>query len=512
MADFPLITYLICFDKKILTEHVKTALKIKNGEMYIERIFQQVQPLPPQEPFAIRRFLRKCLTATFPEEMSREVPDDVEFGSRRHVLFDNWAGKFLSTPRDVILLHEAVKFGWPQISESGDFFDYVWLQMMKLKSSNLYDWTRDYVCNVGAYRDGGRAGDQEPQQEAERLHQIMDKFDWAGRNYYSGLGYFLPGVESFAFDDEKRKVFNFGHGELAKFERGRRLGSPSHWRMYFAFELPTYVVTDDELNAFRIAAKDNPSQAAAMLRSLAARPHDKPCHFLDVLLDRLSGEPSESLSDEEVQGMASAFAEAMDDIAAIAGETDQGDRGIWRKAIALLGPSVNVIFLELIKSGRSINWLAEVVRDQGFSHGLPEPGNPRPDQQWLTREQLDKAIEAIVERFQNLSPDAIFEAPTPLTILFCWLQLGSETDVREFFAHAIESNEGFIKAMNALQGWANSSTRGVYHPLKKEYVAYFTNADSAKTRLENLALPDASDADLREKAGNLLHEWTDERF
>ncbi len=69
VANFPLVTYPVCFDRTILSAQVLEIIKVGSGEGYIEKIFQQIVPLPPQEPFALRRFARKQLLEYFPDEM-----------------------------------------------------------------------------------------------------------------------------------------------------------------------------------------------------------------------------------------------------------------------------------------------------------------------------------------------------------------------------------------------------------------------------------------------------------
>ena len=137
VANFPLVTYLVGFDRNVLSAQVREVIKVGSGEDYIEKIFQQIVPLPPQEPFALRRFTREQLAEYFPEEMVSRQLDDFEFGARQDALFDTWIGKLIDTPRDAIRLSEAVKFGWPYLRGRGDFLDFVWLQLVKLKAPNL---------------------------------------------------------------------------------------------------------------------------------------------------------------------------------------------------------------------------------------------------------------------------------------------------------------------------------------------------------------------------------------
>jgi predicted KAP-like P-loop ATPase len=205
VADFPLVTYVICFDENVLSHQVAVALNVANGKEYIEKIFQNVISLPPLEPFALRRYLRRLFTATFANEMRGVAAmggggDAGDVGYREHVLFDIWAGKLINTPRDVLRLYEMVKLGWTNMPRGADFLDFVWLQLVKLKAPSLHEWTQLYLTSIGAYRDGGRPGDAEPTQYADRLFKIMEELDWHRQGYHSGIGTILPGVDSFLLE------------------------------------------------------------------------------------------------------------------------------------------------------------------------------------------------------------------------------------------------------------------------------------------------------------------------
>jgi hypothetical protein len=285
VADFPCVTYLICYDASVLSQQVRRALLVKDGRGFTEKILQEVVHIPPQEPFALRRWLKARLRQAFPEEFEK-FREDHDADYRQHLFFDTWAGELLATPRDVARLFDAVVLNWPMLPLGSDFYDFLWLQLLKLKSHDLYSWTREYLQNVGAYRDGGRAGDVLPREMAKSLEKLLAKHHWASRAYISGINSFLPGVGSFALGDgAKRKVFDFSQDELAQYEFNRRLGSPSHWRQYFAFEAPSYALRDSDLAAFIEAAAKG--KAKAILTDLLDRRHERRGHFVDLLLDRL---------------------------------------------------------------------------------------------------------------------------------------------------------------------------------------------------------------------------------
>jgi predicted KAP-like P-loop ATPase len=92
VADFPFTTYVVCFDKDVLSMQVRHALQIEDGHHFIEKIFQDIIHVPPQEPFALRRNLRTKLEQSFPIEMSTLGIEDFDLQYRKDLIFDRWLG------------------------------------------------------------------------------------------------------------------------------------------------------------------------------------------------------------------------------------------------------------------------------------------------------------------------------------------------------------------------------------------------------------------------------------
>jgi hypothetical protein len=509
VVDFPLITYLLCFDQNVLAGQVCAAAQIQDGHVFVEKIFQNVVAIPPQEPFALRRYLRKLLQEAFGKDLESSRKRERDAPYREHIVLNLWVGKLVHTPRDVVRLFEAVKLGWPHLPDGCDFLDFLWLQLIKLKHEKLYGWTVYYLTNIGSFRDGGRPDDQDAAVQAESLFKMMSDLHWVRRSYESGLSYILPGTDGFVLDGEGRKVFSFEHGELARFELHRRLGSPTHWRQYFAFDLPSYAISDEYISAFRASLRSNAEDASLRLLELAGKDHSRRGHFLDVLLDRLlDAVGPERLTKDEVSGLATACASSMDEVA---GKTKAfehaGQSEIWLKSIRLLNKDAADTICELVRSGRSLNWLAEVLRDQGFAQGRPE-GRSDPERQWLTKEQFERCIAEYTRRLENTPAREIFEAPYPLDILFLWVQLGDAKKARTYFAKATRTTQGLLDGLDAMRGWSNSSSNGVRHPVYRDYVAMFGDAEEFKNRLSKAASRESS-SDLRNRATQLLNDWSD---
>jgi hypothetical protein len=235
--------------------------------------------------------------------------------------------------------------------------------------------------------------------------------------------------------------------------------------------------------------------------------HEKPGHFLDLLLDRLLDDPNGISGENERSGMAVAFAEAMDEAVLRTGQVRaNGHSEIWDKTRFILRKEPPPDFLSVVRKGKSINWLALIVRDQGFALGLPKGHRSNPENAWLKRDEFDECVAGMIDRFKSFGMRKIFALPAPMDVLFCWSQLGDAEEVKERFAEATKTETKFLKGLEAIRGWVNSSDRGVYHPLYAQYVLYVADPEQVRSRLEQLALRSGSDAHSA-KAKELLVAW-----
>ena len=92
-VNLPLLVYVACLMRGYFSQ-VKQFLNVKNPRDYLDKIFDTTVPIPPQEPFALRRQLRSLLSRHFPEAAG----DDPDASDRDSIVFDTWGGKLIKTP------------------------------------------------------------------------------------------------------------------------------------------------------------------------------------------------------------------------------------------------------------------------------------------------------------------------------------------------------------------------------------------------------------------------------
>jgi hypothetical protein len=201
----------------------------------------------------------------------------------------------------------------------------------------------------------------------------------------------------------------------------------------------------------------------------------------------------------------------MDNIAREAKQIEQfGSNELWRKATRLVEKQKPSRFAELVVSEKAINWLTLVVRDQGFAHGLPEGNRSYPERQWLSREELDNAIRNLTDRYEAFGASKIFHLPSPLDVLFCWVQLGDGDKARQLLSEATRDDAGFLNALEAMRSWQNSSDTGVTHPLRDEVIGHFFNIEEVRRRLVTLGTR-GRNRKIRKQSQALLSSWQPSR-
>jgi hypothetical protein len=157
VVDLPNVIYLLCYDSGTLAHSIETAVGVKSGHSYLEKIVQLTAMVPWPEPFQLRQWFSDEL------HLIASVKDEDEL-SRLKLVIDYEGGRQLRTPRSVVRALDAVRFLWPPLHEANaDLADLVWLQLIKDGNSALYRWIEEYcgtaaALSLGTARGGRRKG------------------------------------------------------------------------------------------------------------------------------------------------------------------------------------------------------------------------------------------------------------------------------------------------------------------------------------------------------------------
>jgi hypothetical protein len=122
VADFPNVSYLLCYDATILKHAVEKATGVGDGSAYLEKIVQTEIGVPLPESFALRRWFTAELEA-LAECEPRRVPDLL------HVINET-GGRGFDTARSVVRVLDSLRAYWPSLNGRVDLVDLVWLRII----------------------------------------------------------------------------------------------------------------------------------------------------------------------------------------------------------------------------------------------------------------------------------------------------------------------------------------------------------------------------------------------
>jgi len=322
VADFPNVTYVLCYDRMRLEENVASVVKVSKGYAYLEKIIQVVVPVPYPQSGSLRElFIGRLKAITGQTEISERLARII----LRHI------GPRIRTPRAVIRCLDAIRLLWPGVKSLVNLDDLVWLQFVRAEDEALYRWIEEYVSEVShvtIYSD-------ELKFPRSRLKNTLSKIfesstpsnvDWLE------LRQFLPMVDHKSEKLIDGALFNTASRELEKaafFQN--RLSSADHARLYFDLVRPKGAVTDDELLAI-IQASENPIDVSARLLELAKSSTLTGGSRLEIILEQFVSS-IERLRREQARGILIGLLAVADELMQIA---KVADRTILRQLLGSL--------------------------------------------------------------------------------------------------------------------------------------------------------------------------------
>ncbi|WP_454762270.1 KAP family P-loop NTPase fold protein [Caulobacter segnis] len=489
VADFPNVVYLLCYDEPVLSQSVKTAAKVSDGRAYLEKIIQVSIAVPTPEPFDLRRWfaqqLRTFAIAELPEDQSRvEAVIDAEGAWR------------LTTPRAVVRTLNSLSFVWPALHQSVDLADLVWLHLIKTQNPGFYRWIEDY-CAGAAVNASWRVSinDDERRRATRELEAIFkaEGRSLEGLSLYQMLEH-VPGV-GHEFDGGVMTLKLYTHTDrhtLAKDVEGRRLASPDHYRLYFALAQPQHAPRQADFDAFWTACSKSSLAISALITEWVRTSGGVNATKADTMLERLAAQAERAIDNPTALKIVQAFAHGLDEPLHLASPDPFGGPAVWSAAERLMPVLAHKARLadpdglvETFRSGQSLSWLINVLRDEMGARGMFPEGSRRPDQRIMTDEEFDAAHAAVRARFEEMSFRQIQAHPRPWAILYTWAALDAPA-AKAIIAKTVRSARGLLDVLDMLSGSVRSGS-AVYGTLKTRRLDPFLDGAAARKRVETLA-------------------------
>ena len=432
VSDFPNVVYLLAYDEKVLGTNLERVLGVPDGSAYIEKIVQASFSIPMPIGFDLRNWLRaeihKILPTSDMNDSARERLDQSVY---------TWCNEYVSTPRDVVRVLNAIRLYVVPQAKDIDLADAVFLQIVRIRNPKLHAWIEKYVGGLSILDHGGMTDPTASERMGEYLLDSIgeDKADKERLIYR--LRDHLPGFDFQSFHDEGTafKVYSLDfRGALEQYARERRLASPHHCRLYFSFSVPDGVLSDNEVAAFLALCVSDEQKAANRFRELCKADRPQGGTMGAVLLGRIL-EQGHNLAPEKIEKLIMVLGNSIDELVRHTNTKDYLQFHMeWRRIadlIGLLEKTERKNTLEvLFRNATSLAWLSAIIRQltkqQGYAGYTAEP-----KADWLlTADEFECIRTLFLERIRNTEPAILKKTPFFLNLLYAWYQADDPEGVK----------------------------------------------------------------------------------
>ena len=509
VADFPRVTYLMCYDRKILADALKTGLKVSDGDLFLQKIVQLTFDIPLPEPFALRNHFRDEAKIIHAEVMMADADD--EFFDDLYSAVDQ-QGIRLSTPREVKLSLNRIRFIFPQVKDNVYFPDLCRLELIRITNFNLYQWLEEYLLaySVLKVEKDATVVNNDKLKMGKRLEELLpprnpdsSEFDLS----ISNLAEFVPGLK---YDEKPEDLVFDMQDRDADYEitRHKRLGSPHHYRFYFALTGPKSVMPDKKFYDLLEFARTNTDRLIERLTEEVNKDYGSRKTWFEHILDRLDQRCIADLDEDQLAGIVIALSEMMDSAMAKDDRKRKSSYSIDRNASRIsrvclkrlkeLNQQKQVETVrQMARKGKAVNWLVgSFFRTQLFQHGLVGDQATKPDQWEISEEDLDEVIIILKARVGKETVKlSIPDMPRISIYLYGWMEItGDEKQVIDWVKEYSTTDKRFLNILNHLRQWTMING-AVYYPLSKEAVERFFDWDVVQARLTELKDDESVDQD-----------------
>lgn len=521
VADFPNIVYVLCYSRQIVARNLSAALRIEDGkgEEFIEKIVQATFTIPQPEAFDLRRMFRHELQQLYPAILSNEDPSRRRLQDRLSTVIDIEGGRTLRTPRHVVRAINSLRFYATPVIDLIDVPDMVWLQLIRVRSLELYQWIEGYMTGVAAISNGASISGSGKEAQAKALADLFEGSDRDNGtkldDRWQSLSEVLPGIEQLlgnALETSWRLYEETSASDTAELISQKRLGSPQHYRYYFALSPPSGAVIDADFGSFLQHAAEAPDEAVSQFQVMATTTRPQGGVVAEALLDRLQGRGLDQIPLAAIPGVLLAVADGIDDAAVTIGKGDWDRYWIWNDATRLLDDALrklpaterDAIVRKIFGIGRSLGWLTNVFRSETFAHGVYGDQRASKKERILTSDEFETVTELLLRRYEALSTADIRRVPGISAAFYAWVQVAPDAreEIRAKFADLSRDDDDFLELLNAMRSWRKVNG-DLSHPLRETDLEWLGDFEEVERRLDHLAQHSPEDS-VRTRAADLI--------
>lgn len=287
VANFPNTTYLLSFDKSVVTQALKN-VQGYDGEKYLEKIVQV--------PISIPEPSRDALTAILTKQL------DEIMGAYCHMMFDEDAWirllygfiyKHITNVRDIVRLTNSLKIKCSMVGNDVNFVDMIAITLIETKLPTLYQWIRENKNllvggNALDYSFVGKDAKQLAEYYKEKMNSLEKEHS---EGYINLLKYLFPFF--------KARISGYSYNVDKSLRRNMRIGHEDIFDRYFALDINAtditraemeralYEMSKEELKLYLRSLNDS-ERSVTFLNELDATMKDIPKERVGVLVESIA--------------------------------------------------------------------------------------------------------------------------------------------------------------------------------------------------------------------------------
>lgn len=495
VADFPKVVYLMCYDREVLAHALETGLNVSDGDLFLQKVVQLTFSIPLPEPFDLRTQFLVEAKSIYSEandiDMSASELEDLKKAIDRE-------GMWLTTPREVKIALNSIRFMYPQVKSDMYFPDFCRLQLIKTTRHGLYKWLERYLSERSVLVTGDASiSTDERKKIGSNLNELLPD-----ESLIRDIGQYIPGI-SIAEDPENCVFGATGEAEVSKYINLKRIGSPLHYRFYFALTGPKTVMPDTDFSELLELAKSDFRILSERFSSELMKRRSSGRTWFEHVLDRLDEDCISRLEEQQLVGIVLAISDMMDTALHEDGEHRPFSRSLAQIANYVSNDclkqlrnlsirSQEEVVKHIVSEGKAINWIVgHFIRRHLFQHGIVGD-RKKPEEEWeITDGVLKEALDVLKKRLSLIdTKEQILGLPDIDGYLYGWDDISQEGEAKLWVQEYAKSDEGFITILRHLRSWTMSER--VYYPLRKEIVERFFNWEEVVTRLDAMKEGDYS--------------------
>ena len=511
VADFPNVAYILAYDTEALAANLKRAIGISDGKAYLEKVVQVSFRIPMPLGFDLKNWLQEEVQKLLPFSPAVENMD-----TRLSQALNYWCQEYVSTPRHVVRILNALRLYVVPQAKDLDLADAVFLQIVRIRNPTLYNWIEEYVLGLSAVGDWGVIPAGVPESMGKRLLDVTGEDKKARERTIFALSEHLPGfnVASLLDDQGTFQVYSqLPDADRQRYAPDRRLASPRHFRLYFSFSFPDGVLSDDEVTAFIDMCVSREEDAIVEFQRLSKVERPQGGKVGEVLLGRIV-ERKEKLAVEQIEKIFGVLGSSIDELARHHvtstgwAEFLIGDKNEVFGLLELLERERRLQTLtSLFRNGTSIAWLSAIIR-----HSTIEQGHfnftAKPTEDWiLSAEEYECIRTLFLERIRMTEAEVLKSTPYFIHLMYAWYQGGDAEEAKRWVKEQSSTDAGFMDLLSRMTSWSRSSSVGVRYLISTETLnTFYSSVEGVKQRLLEISTDSNHAKEVQQTAYELIEK------